>query len=303
MVAEAPQRVNNRGRGDVTTSPAAFYLALPTYLIVLALAVAPLALLVFWSFWRYDPATYWIKPDFSFDAYRTIVTSGRLQVIIKTARIAATTTALALLLSYPIAYFMHRLAGARLRALLSLLFLVPFFTSYIVRTFAWRLILGRLGLVNTMLQTLGVIRRPLEWLLFDEFAVQVGLLASYLPFMIFPILLSMTRIEGSVLEASEDLGASWWQTLRHVVIPLTAPGIFAGSLFVFVMALGSSVEVQLLGGAAASMIAIMIMDVMRVLNFPLAFAISTLVLALLVALLVIGNRYLGLSALFRSVSR
>src|SRR5438132_6742479 len=198
---------------------------------------------------------------------------------------------------------MHRLAGARLRALLSLLFLVPFFTSYIVRTFAWRLILGRLGLVNTMLQTLGVIRRPLEWLLFDEFAVQVGLLASYLPFMIFPILLSMTRIEGSVLEASEDLGASWWQTLRHVVIPLTAPGIFAGSLFVFVMALGSSVEVQLLGGAAASMIAIMIMDVMRVLNFPLSFAISTLVLALLVARLVIGHRALWLSALFRSVSR
>ena len=226
-----------------------------------------------------------------------------MAVIIKTARIAVTTTALALVLAYPIAYFMHRLAGARLRMSLSLLFLVPFFTSYIVRTFAWRLILGRLGLVNTALQALGVIQRPVEWLLFDEFAVQVGLLASYLPFMIFPILLSMTRIEGSVLEASEDLGASAWQTLRHVVIPLTTPGIFAGSLFVFVMALGSSVEVQFLGGAAESMIAIMITDVMRVLNFPLAFAISTLVLALLILLLVIGNRYLGLSELFRSVSR
>src|SRR2546426_10905799 len=252
MVAEAPQRVNNQGRGDVTTSPAAFYLALPTYLIVLALAVAPLALLVFWSFWRYDPATYWINPTFSFDASRTIVTSGRLQVIIKTARIAVTTTALALVLAYPIAYFMHRLAGARLRMLLSLLFLVPFFTSYIVRTFAWRLILGRLGLVNTALQALGVIQRPVEWLLFDEFAVQVGLLASYLPFMIFPILLSMTRIEGSVVEAREGLGASAWQTLRQVVIPLTAPGIFAGGLVVFGMAWGSLVVLELLGGAAAS---------------------------------------------------
>jgi len=309
-VAEASQRVNPIRRGGVAASPAAaglggpgLYLALPTYVIVVVLAVAPLALLVFWSFWRYDPATYWIKPDLSFDAYQTIVSSGRLAVIIKTARIAVTTTALALVLAYPIAYFMHRLAGARLRMSLSLLFLVPFFTSYIVRTFAWRLILGRLGLVNTALQALGVIQRPVEWLLFDEFAVQVGLLASYLPFMIFPILLSMTRIEGSVLEASEDLGASAWQTLRHVVIPLTTPGIFAGSLFVFVMALRSSVEVQFLGGAAESMIAIMITDVMRVLNFPLAFAISTLVLALLILLLVIGNRYLGLSELFRSVSR
>lgn len=282
---------------------AALYLALPTYIIVAALALAPLALLIFWSFWRYDPAAYWITPDLSVDAYLTIVTSGRLQVIIKTVRIAVITTALALVLAYPIAYFMHSPTGARWRTLLSLLFLVPFFTSYIVRTFAWRLILGRVGLVNTMLQSLGVIQRPLEWLLFDEFAVQVGLLASYLPFMIFPILLSMTRIEGSVLEASEDLGASSWQTLRHVVIPLTTPGIFAGSLFVFVMALGSSVEVQFLGGAAESMIAIMITDVMRVLNFPLAFAISTLVLALLILLLVIGNRYLGLTELFRSVSR
>lgn len=282
---------------------AATYLALPTYLVVLALAVAPLALLVVWSFWRYDPATFWITPDLSADAYTTIITSGRLEVIIKTARIALTTTALALLLSYPIAYFMHRLAGERSRTVLSLLFLVPFFTSYIVRTFAWRLILGRVGLINTALQALGIIHRPLEWLLFSDFAVQVGLLASYLPFMIFPILLSMTRIEGSVLEASEDLGASSWQTLRHVVIPLTAPGIFAGCLFVFVMALGSSVEVQFLGGAAESMIAIMITDVMRVLNFPLAFAISTLVLSLLMILLLIGNRYLGISALFRSVSR
>lgn len=278
-------------------------LALPIYVIILGLAIVPLILLVNWSFWRYDPATFWIKPDLSLDAYATILTSGRIQVILKTARIALTTTALALLLSYPIAYFLHRLAGDRLRTLLSLLFLVPFFTSYIVRTFAWRLILGRVGLVNTILQALGVIQGPLEWLLFSDFAVQVGLLSSYLPFMIFPILLSMTRIEGSIVEASSDLGASGWHTLRHVVIPLTLPGIFAGCLFVFVMVLGSSVEVQFLGGAAESMIAIMITDVMRVLNFPLAFAISTMVLAMLLVMLVIGNRYLGLSGLFRSLSR
>ncbi|HEU4797321.1 MAG TPA: ABC transporter permease [bacterium] len=290
-------------RGRAGHQRAVLLLALPTYVIILGLAVIPLILLVSWSFWRYDPATFWMKPDLSLDAYATILTSGRLEVMMKTGRIALTTTVLALLLSYPIAYFLHRLAGDRLRTLLSLLFLVPFFTSYIVRTFAWRLILGRVGLVNTILLAAGVIQRPLEWLLFSDFAVQVGLLASYLPFMIFPILLSMIRIHGSTVEASSDLGASGWQTLRHVVIPLTLPGIFAGCLFVFVMALGSSVEVQFLGGAAESMIAIMITDVMRVLNFPLAFAISTMVLAVLLAMLVIGNRYLGLSGLFRSLSR
>ena len=304
MVSGAPSaRTSTAASSSSRLRSGTLYLALPTYAVVAALGVAPLALMAVWSFWRYDPASYWIKPDLSFDAYWTIVTSGRLQVIVKTIRIALTTTILALVLSYPVAYFMHRLASGRLRTVLSLLFLVPFFTSYIVRTFAWRLILGRFGLVNAALLALGVIHRPLEWLLFSDFAVQVGLLASYLPFMIFPILLSMTRIEGSVLEASEDLGAHFGQTLRHVVVPLTAPGIFAGSLFVFVMSLGSSVEVQFLGGAAESMIAIMITDVMRVLNFPLAFAISTLILVLLLVLLVVGNRYLGLSALFRSVAR
>src|SRR5207247_8746441 len=105
------------------------------------------------------------------------------------------------------------------------------------------------------------------------------------------------RVDRWLSEASEDLGGTFGQTLRHVIRPLTAPGMFAGSLFVFVMALGSSVEVQFLGGAAASMIAIMIQDVIRVLNFPLAFAISTSVVLFLILLLIVGSRFLGLARL------
>jgi ABC-type spermidine/putrescine transport system permease subunit I len=278
-------------------------LSLPVLLTVAGLAILPLVMIVIWSFWRWDPSIYWMRPAFALDAYRSVFGTDRFVVMVRTVRLAVVTAALALFLGYPVALFMERFAASRQRNVLMLLFLVPFFTSYVVRTFAWRLILGRTGLLNTLLIRLGVLSDPLEWLLFSEFSVQVGLLASYLPFMIFPLLLSFGRIDRSFIEASEDLGASFSQTFRHVILPLSAPGVFAGFLFVFVMALGSSVEVQFLGGAAQSMIAIMIQDVMRVLNFPLAFAISTSVIVLLVALLILGSRILGLDRLFSSVAR
>ncbi|HEV8340262.1 MAG TPA: ABC transporter permease [bacterium] len=278
-------------------------LSLPVLLAVAGLAVLPLVMIVIWSFWRWDPSIYWMRPAFALDAYGSVFGTDRFVVMVRTVRLAVVTAALALFLGYPVALFMERFAASRQRNVLMLLFLVPFFTSYVVRTFAWRLILGRTGLLNTLLIRLGVLSDPLEWLLFSEFSVQVGLLASYLPFMIFPLLLSFGRIDRSFIEASEDLGASFSQTFRHVILPLSAPGVFAGFLFVFVMALGSSVEVQFLGGAAQSMIAIMIQDVMRVLNFPLAFAISTSVIVLLVALLILGSRILGLDRLFSSMAR
>jgi ABC-type spermidine/putrescine transport system permease subunit I len=278
-------------------------LSLPVLLTVAGLAVLPLVMIVIWSFWRWDPSIYWMRPAFALDAYGSVFGTDRFVVMVRTVRLAVVTAALALVLGYPVALFMERFAASRQRNMLMLLFLVPFFTSYVVRTFAWRLILGRTGLLNTLLIRLGVLSDPLEWLLFSEFSVQVGLLASYLPFMIFPLLLSFGRIDRSFIEASEDLGASFSQTFRHVILPLSAPGVFAGFLFVFVMALGSSVEVQFLGGAAQSMIAIMIQDVMRVLNFPLAFAISTSVIVLLVALLILGSRILGLDRLFSSMAR
>jgi ABC-type spermidine/putrescine transport system permease subunit I len=178
------------------------------------------------------------------------------------------------------------------------LFTIPFFTSYLIRAFSWRLVLGRNGLINNWLLHLGIIDQPLDWLLFSDFAVNVGLIASYLPFAIFPLILSMQRVEPSFLAASQDLGAGFWRTFYAILLPLTKAGIFAGFLFVFVMALGSTTEVQMLGGAAASMISVMINDVMRVVNFPLAFAISTVVLVLLFVLIFVGNRLFRLTSLF-----
>jgi putative spermidine/putrescine transport system permease protein len=279
----------------------AFLLAIPSLVVLVGLGLIPLALITFWSFWRFDPGTYWIKPDWTLASYAALLETGRAPVLVRTAGLAALTAALSTLLAVPAATMVALLSGRRRAALLIALFTIPFFTSGLVRAFAWRLVLGRTGLVNDALMRIGVVDAPLEWLLFSDFAVVLGMVAAYLPFAIVPIVLVFGRIEPSVIRASQDLGASFWATFRRIVLPLIMPGIVAGFLFVFVVAIGTSTEVQLLGGAGNSSISIMINDVMRVVNFPLAFAIATVVVLLLTAVIVAADRALKLSHLFEEL--
>ncbi|ENN84952.1 binding protein-protein-dependent transport system inner membrane component [Rhizobium freirei PRF 81] len=270
---------------------------------ILVLGLAPLVLVVVWSFCAWDPATYWIKPEFSLAAYSAILEAGRWSVFLSTLVKAFLTAAICLVIAYPTAYAMHFLAGRTLSVVLAALLTIPFFTSYLIRSFSWRLLLGRTGVINTLLQQAGVTDAPLDWLLFSDFAVIVGLVASYLPFATFPVLLSMRRVDPIALAASRDLGAGFWTMARTVLLPLTYSGVFAGFLFVFVMVAGSSTEVQMLGGAGASIVSVMINDVMRVANFPLAFAISTLMLVIVFGLVLIGDAVFGLSSLFEDRSQ
>jgi putative spermidine/putrescine transport system permease protein len=279
----------------------AFLLAIPSLVVLVGLGLIPLALITFWSFWRFDPGTYWIKPDLTLASYAALLETGRAPVLVRTAGLAALTAALSTLLAVPAATMVALLSGRRRAALLIALFTIPFFTSGLVRAFAWRLVLGRTGLVNDALMRIGVVDAPLEWLLFSDFAVVLGMVAAYLPFAIVPIVLVFGRIETSVIRASQDLGASFWATFRRIVLPLIMPGIVAGFLFVFVVAIGTSTEVQLLGGAGNSSISIMINDVMRVVNFPLAFAIATVVVLLLTVVIVAADRALKLSSLFEEL--
>jgi len=279
----------------------AFLLALPSLAVLLGLGLVPLVLIAMWSFWSFDPATYWIKPDWTLASYAALLQTGRMPVLLRTAELALLTAALSTLLAVPAATVVGVLSGRRRAMLLVALFTIPFFTSGLVRAFAWRLVLGRTGIVNDALMSIGVIDAPLEGLLFSDFAVVLGMVAANLPFAIVPIVLVFGRIEPSVIRASQDLGAGFWATFWRIIMPLIMPGIVAGFLFVFVVAIGTSTEVQLLGGAGGSSIAIMINDVMRVVNFPLAFAIATVVIVLLIALIVIANGTLKLSRLFEDL--
>jgi ABC-type spermidine/putrescine transport system permease subunit I len=216
--------------------------------------------------------------------------------------LAALTASASTLLAVPAATLVGLLSGPRRAALLVALFTIPFFTSSLVRAFAWRLVLGREGIINNVLIGIGVVHTPLDWLLFSDFAVVLGMMAAYLPLAIIPMVLVFARIEPSVIRASQDLGAGFWMMFSTVVLPLIMPGIVAGFLFVFVIAVGTSMEIQLLGGAGASSISIMINDVMRVVNFPLAFAIATVVVIFLIALIIIANGTLKLSRLLEDLS-
>jgi len=282
---------------------AAFLLALPAFVVFIGIGFVPLALVAMWSLWSFDPDTYWIKPVWSLASYAALLNNGRAGVLLQTAGLAALTATLSTLLAVPAATVIALLSGPRRATLLLALFTIPFFTSGLVRAFAWRLVLGREGIINNALISLGVVHTPVEWLLFSDFAVVLGMVAAHLPLAIIPIVMAFARIESSVIRASQDLGAGFWTMFSGIVLPLIMPGVLAGFLFVFVVAIGTSMEIQLLGGAGASSIAIMINDVLRVVNFPLAFAISTVVVViLLIVVVIVADRALELSRLFEDRS-
>jgi len=277
---------------------AGFFLALPSFVVFIGLGFIPLALIAIWSLWSFDPDTYWIKPVWTLASYAALLTSGRAAVILQTAGLAALTATVSTLLAIPAATVIGLMSGSRRATLLVALFTIPFFISGLVRAFAWRLVLGREGIINNVLVSLGVVDAPVEWLLFSDFAVALGMVAAHLPLAIVPIALAFAHIEISVIRASQDLGAGFWTMFSRIVLPLIMPGMIAGFLFVFVVAIGASMEIQLLGGAGASSIAIMINDVMRVVNFPLAFSIATVVVILLIPIIIVAGRMLEHSSLF-----
>lgn len=279
----------------------AILLSAPVLIVLIGAGLIPLVLIAFWSFWSFDPATYWIKPEFTFNSYRALLGTGRLPVFVRTTGLAALAAALCTILAFPSSAIIGMMSGPRRATVLLALFTIPFFTSALIRAFAWRLVLGRTGIVNHALVSLGIVDQPVEWLLFSDFAVTIGMVAAYLPFAVVPMVLVLARIEPSVIRASQDLGAGFWTTLRRIVLPLAMPGVFAGFLFVFVVALGTSTEIQLLGGAGESSISIMINDIMRVVNFPLAFAVATTVVVVLAAIVILADRILGLSRMFEDL--
>lgn len=245
--------------------------------------VAPVVLLIVWSF--VEMKDYRFTLDFGTAAYEAVFGSGRYEVTLRTLRIAATVTLIELILAIPFALWLAK--GARsavLKSMVLALLTVPFFISLASRTIVWRSALSRTGLVNTALMQAGIIDQPLDWLLFSEFSVHLGLLAPSFPTMVLPVFLSISLIDDELIEAARDIGASPGRVFRDVVLPLAMPGIIAGIIFTFVPLLGETVVPQLLGGGRVSMLGASITSLLQVLNYPVAAALSTLVLGMLAAL-------------------
>jgi spermidine/putrescine transport system permease protein len=211
--------------------------------------------------------------------------------------LAFANTILCLLVGYPFAYYVARREDARTRNILLVLVMVPFWTNFLIRTYAWRVILGSDGTLNTFLLWLGLIREPLP-LLFNDGAVIVGLVYGYLPFMVLPLYAAIDRIDFSLMEAAGDLYANGRRAFWHVLLPLSLPGVIAGSVLVFVPSLGAFVTPDLLGGAKTVMIGNLIQSqFLTARDWPFGSAFSVLLMAVVLVATLVYFRKGGKAAL------
>ncbi len=190
--------------------------------------------------------------SFTLENYARAADPLYLGIMLRSLRIALLATLIALLIGYPAAYAIARAPAHRQIALL-IIAMLPFWSNYLIRTYSWMVLLNPKGLINGALQSIGLIDAPLP-LLYNEFAIILGLVYAYLPFMILALFTSISRLTRDLLEASDDLGASALRGFLRITVPLTIPGIAAGCIFVFVLSLGNFVTPDLLGGKQTTMI-------------------------------------------------
>jgi spermidine/putrescine transport system permease protein len=223
---------------------------------VLWLAVfflVPLVLIFVVSLGTRDAAGHVTLANPNLDQYGLAIRADRLPVFANSLRYAGITTILSLLIGYPIAYWISHYGGQR-KALLLILMMLPFWTSYLIRTYAWMIVLRDNGVINSILQGTGLISDPIP-LLNTDFSVILGMTYGFLPFTILPLFVSIDRMDRNLVQAARDLYSSGREAFIHVTLPLTIPGIIAGALLTFIPAIGDYVTPDLLGGAQTSTIA------------------------------------------------
>ena len=253
--------------------------------VLTALLFIPYLLLFTQSFWRLRDGV--ITRQLTLENYaRLFGTDLYPDTILFSAGIALQVTVAALLLAYPLAYVLA-FKIRRHRRLAYLAVIVPLWVSYLVRAYAWKIILGQEGILNGVLQAAGLIDAPLSILLYSRWAVVVALTHIYVPFTVMPIFAVLESIPPSLREASQDLYAGRWQTFRRVVLPLSLPGAAAGATFAFVLSMGDFLAPQLLGGSdSALMVSNLVWSLFGVAyNWPLGAAVSVVIVLLTLMLL------------------
>jgi spermidine/putrescine transport system permease protein len=261
-------------------------LAIPAVLWLFLFFILPLAIVVLVSFMTRGARNLPAFP-LTLEHYQRIFGPIYFPVFVDSIWIAFLTTVICLLAGYPLAFFISTRKSKLMQQLSLFLVILPFWTNFLVRTYAWRVILGTDGTVNATLLNLHLISEPLQ-LLNTNFAVLIGLVYGFLPFMILPIYSSVERFEFRLVEAAHDLGGNDWQAFWRVVFPLTLPGVIAGCILVFIPAIGSFITPDLLGGTQGLMIGNLIQGQFRGSgNWPLGSAASVVMMGIvLIGLLV-----------------
>lgn len=250
--------------------------------------LAPLVIMLVYSFGR--RGTYGgVVWDWNVEQYLRFLDPLYLQIFFRSVWIAVLTTVICLVVGYPFAYFIARQPGRRRNPLL-LLIMIPFWTNFLIRTYAWILILRTEGLVNTVLLSLGLVNQPLT-LLYTEGAVILGLVYGYLPFMVLPLYASVEKLDFSLIEAAFDLGANEVRTFLRVVLPQTMPGVIAGCILVFIPSIGAFVTPDILGGAKTVMIGNLVQQqFLTSRDWPFGSAVSFILMVIVTLAIVVYFR-------------
>ncbi|MCS6780784.1 MAG: ABC transporter permease [Geminicoccaceae bacterium] len=263
----------------------------PLALVFLVFFVVPVGLVLVVSFFEYE-AYDMLIPAFTLENYREVFGQRvTWDTYLKTFQFCLSVWAITFVLGFTLAYFLaFYVRTLTWQITLFLICTIPFWTSNVIRMISWIPLLGRNGLVNQFLQGVGLVDAPLEWLLYSDFSVTLGFVHLYTLFMLVPIFNAMVRIDRSLVEAAADAGASEWQTIRHVILPLCKPGIAIGSIFVLTIVMGDFVTVNVLGGGKVASVGKSINTELGYLQFPPAAANAMVLLAIVVLMIVALGR-------------
>jgi len=260
---------------------------LPAWLTMGLLFAAPFGIVLAYSVLTRG-AFGGIELPWTLESYQRLFDSLYLSILLRSFAMALAATALCILLAFPAALFISR--APRHKNLYLQLVMLPFWTSFLVRTYAWIFLLRDTGLFNTALQALGIIHAPLP-LLYNDGAVLLGLVYGYLPFMVLPIYATLERLDPSLVEAAADLGARPLTTVWRIIVPLSRPGIVAGSVLVFIPCLGAFLTPDLLGGGRTVLVGNLVQNQFTTArDWPFGSAVSIALMALVTLLLVIFLR-------------
>jgi len=225
-----------------------------------------------------------IDYNFNFENYSRVIEFTYLKILLNSSKIAFLSGFFAVLFGYPAAYFIYK-APAKYQIALLFLVMLPFWSNYLIRTYAWMVLLNNQGLINTILINLNIIREPLN-ILYTEFSVIIGLIYNYLPFVILSIYSSISKLDHNLIEASKDLGGNSIKTFFFITLPLTLPGIAAGFIFVFVLSIGNFITPDLLGGGKFLMIGNLIYDqFLSARDWPFGASLSFVLISIMLLLL------------------
>lgn len=276
--AETPVTPELEEAAERAESRRGFLISLPAYVYLILFFAVPLVLVLVYSFASRSSTGRTVLQDWNLESYRRLISPLVGQITVRSLALATVSTLICLFVSYPFAYYIAT-RSARARNLLLVLVMIPFWSNFLVRTYAWRVILGSDGLVSQISQLFGgeEIR-----VLFTNTAVLIGLVYGFMPFMVLPLYAAIERLDWGLVEAARDLYADGWTAFRRVTLPLSMPGVVAGSILVFIPALGAYVTPAILGGGRTTLLGdYIVSQFLTARNWPFGSALSIAVMAVM----------------------